>query len=223
MKYRSRKSRIRRRVILIAAAILLIVLLVCMHLNVTRVLTSAAEAQLRARAATAVNEAVFMTLSDGGVRYSDLVHVERGADGDIQALTCDAVEINRIARETAYQAQALLQSMSDEGIAVPLGAFTGIEAWAGFGPEIHMEIIPVAEVACRFVSGFESAGINQTKHSVYLEVVFEMSVVMPAKTHRFSAISQVLISESILVGEVPNVYLQGDIFGKGYTLAPSVS
>ena len=223
MKYRSRKSKIRRRVILIAAAILLIVLLVCMHLNVTRVLTSAAEAQLRARAATAVNEAVFMTLSDGGVRYSDLVHVERGADGDIQALTCDAVEINRIARETAYQAQALLQSMSDEGIAVPLGAFTGIEAWAGFGPEIHMEIIPVAEVACRFVSGFESAGINQTKHSVYLEVVSAMSVVMPAKTHRFSAISQVLISESILVGEVPNVYLQGDIFGKGYTLAPSVS
>ena len=222
MKYRSRKSKIRRRVILIAAAILLIVLLVCMHLNVTRVLTSAAEAQLRARAATAVNEAVFMTLSDG-VRYSDLVHVERGADGDIQALTCDAVEINRIARETAYQAQALLQEMCDEGIAVPLGAFTGIEAWAGFGPEIHMEIIPVAEVACRFVSGFESAGINQTKHSVYLEVVCEMSVVMPAKTHRFSAISQVLISESILVGEVPNVYLQGDIFGKGYTLALSVS
>lgn len=223
MKYRSRKSKIRRRVILIAAAILLIALLVCMHLNVTRVLTSAAEARLRARAATAVNEAVFMTLSDGGVRYSDLVHVERGADGDIQALTCDAVEINRIARETAYQAQALLQEMCDEGIAVPLGAFTGIEAWAGFGPEIHMEIIPVAEVACRFVSGFESAGINQTKHSVYLEVVCEMSVVMPAKTHRFSAISQVLISESILVGEVPNVYLQGDIFGKGYTLAPSVS
>lgn len=223
MKYRSRKSKIRRRVILIAVAVLLIVLLVCMHLNVTRVLTSAAEARLRARAATAVNEAVFMTLSDGGVRYSDLVHVERGADGDIQALTCDAVEINRIARETAYQAQALLQEMCDEGIAVPLGAFTGIEAWAGFGPEIHMEIIPVAEVACRFVSGFESAGINQTKHSVYLEVVCEMSVVMPAKTHRFSAISQVLISESILVGEVPNVYLQGDIFGKGYTLAPSVS
>lgn len=223
MKYRSRKSKIRRRVILIAVAVLLIVLLVCMHLKVTRVLTSAAEAQLRARAATAVNEAVFMTLSDGGVRYSDLVHVERGADGDIQALTCDAVEINRIARETAYQAQALLQEMCDEGIAVPLGAFTGIEAWAGFGPEIHMEIIPVAEVACRFVSGFESAGINQTKHSVYLEVVCEMSVVMPAKTHCFSAISQVLISESILVGEVPNVYLQGDIFGKGYTLAPSVS
>ncbi len=222
MKYRSRKSKIRRRVILIAAAILLIVLLVCMHLNVTRVLTSAAEAQLRARAATAVNEAVFMTLSDG-VRYSDLVHVERGADGDIQALTCDAVEINRIARETAYQAQALLQEMCDEGIAVPLGAFTGIEAWAGFGPEIHMEIIPVAEVTCRFVSGFETAGINQTKHSVYLEVVSAMSVVMPAKTQRFSAISQVLISESILVGEVPNVYLQGDIFGKGYTLAPSVS
>ena len=206
---------------LCAVAAGLIVLIVCMHVNITGVLVSVAEGEMRANAATAVNEAVLASLS--GAQYDDLVRVEQDPDGKIRALTSNASAINRIARETAYAAQALLAQMCDGGVDIPLGAFTGIEAWAGFGPEIHMEIIPVAEVACRFVSGFESAGINQTKHSVYLEVVCEMSVVMPAKTHRFSAISQVLISESILVGEVPNVYLQGDIFGKGYTLAPSVS
>lgn len=207
---------------LLLLAVGIVVLIVCVHINATNVLVSAAEGEMRARAQTAVNEAVLDTLSDG-VRYSDLVRVERGADGNIQALTSDAFRINQIARETAYSAQALLQTLCEEGVDIPLGAFTGIAAWAGFGTEVNMKIVSVSSVTCRFVSGFDTAGINQTRHSVYLEIVSEMAVVMPGRTHRFSAISQVLIAESVLVGEVPNVYLQGDIFGNGYSLAPSVS
>ena len=86
---------------------------------------------------------------------------------------------------------------------------------------MNMKIVSVSSVTCRFVSGFETAGVNQTKHSVYLELISDMSVVLPGRTHAFSAISQVLIAESVLIGDVPNVYLQGDIFGKGYSLAPS--
>ena len=221
MKYRSRKSKLRRRAILIAIAVLLVVLLICLYFNATDLLVSTAEARLRARVVTAVNEAVMETLSDG-VRYSDLVCVERGTDGDIQALTANSAEINRIARETASRAQALLQEMSEAGIGIPLGAFIGIEAWAGFGPEIVMQIIPVATVTCKFTSGFETAGINQTRHSVYLQIDAEMIVVLPAKTRSFVSSSQVLIAESVLVGDVPNVYLQGNIFGNGYT-SPTVS
>ncbi len=219
MKYRSRKNKIRRRIILCIIAAGLVALIVCMHVNVTRVLVSVAEGEMRAHAATAVNEAVLASLSDG-VRYADLVSVERSADGKIRALTSNALAINRIARETAYAAQALLRQMCDDGVDIPLGAFTGIAAWAGFGAEVNMKIVSVSSVTCRFVSGFETAGINQTKHSVYLELVSDMSVVLPGRTHNFATISQVLIAESVLIGDVPNVYLQGDIFGKGYSLAP---
>ena len=206
---------------LCAVAAGLIVLIVCMHVNITGVLVSVAEGEMRANAATAVNEAVLASLS--GAQYDDLVRVEQDPDGKIRALTSNASAINRIARETAYAAQALLAQMCDGGVDIPLGAFTGIAAWAGFGAEVNMKIVSVSSVTCRFVSGFETAGVNQTKHSVYLELISDMSVVLPGRTHAFSAISQVLIAESVLIGDVPNVYLQGDIFGKGYTLAPSVS
>ena len=170
------------------------------------------EETMRARTVTAVNEAVSETLADS-MRYDDLVTVERSSTGEILALTANSYEINRIARDTAYLAQKKLQAMGEEGIRIPLGAFTGIEALAGFGPDVTIELIPVAVVTGRFVSGFESAGINQTRHSVYLEVTAEISVVLPGRKTNFSTLSQVLIAESVLLGDVPEVYIQGDIFG----------
>ena len=116
--------------------------------------------------------------------------------------------------------QQNLQTMSEDGIYVPLGAFTGIEAWAGFGPKVHMRIIPISNVACRFVSSFQSAGINQTKHSIYLEIVADISIIMPSGTSNFASLTEVLICESVLLGRVPDTYLQTDIFGGSYTLAP---
>ena len=170
---------------------------------------------MRARTTTAVNEAVFETLADS-VRYEDLVTVERNAAGDIRAITSNSYEINRIARDTAYLSQKKLQSMGEEGVSIPLGAFTGIEALAGFGPSVTIRLIPVAVVTCRFVSDFESAGINQTRHAVSLEVTAEISVVLPGQSRQFTTSSQVLIAESVLLGDVPQIYIHADIFGEGY-------
>ncbi len=201
---------------------MLIGAVVAMHVNVTRVLKSIAEASMRSITTVAVNDAVYYTLSDS-VRYEDLVTVERDGEGNVNSITSNALQINRIARDTAYMSQENLQTMSAEGIEVPLGAFTGVEAWAGFGPRVRMRIIPISNVACRFVSSFESAGINQTKHSVYLEVVADISIVMPAATSNFASLTEVLICESVLVGRVPDTYLQTDIFGESYSLAPPVT
>ena len=162
---------------------------------------------------------VYYTLSDQ-IRYEDLVTVDRGADGNIQAISANSFQINRIARDTAYMSQQNLKKMSEDGIEIPLGAFSGIEAWAGFGPRINIKIIPISNVECRFVSEFESAGINQTKHSIYLEIVADISIIMPSGTSNFASLTPVLVCESVLVGKVPDTYLQADIFGNGYPLAP---
>ena len=215
MKYRSRNNRIVRRVCLILGALLIVGLIVLIYCSVTSVMLSVTEETMRARTTTAVNESVFETLSDD-VRYEELVTVERNSAGEIRALISNAYEINRIARDVAYLSQKKLQAMGEEGIEIPLGAFTGIEALAGFGPPVAIELIPVAVVTCRFASDFGSAGINQTRHSVYLEVTAEISVVLPGRKTNFSTSSEVLIAESVLLGDVPEIYIQGDIFGKGY-------
>ena len=187
--------------------------------NVTRVLFSISEATMRASTTVAVNDAVYYTLSDE-LRYDDLVTIERDGAGNIQAVAANALKINKIARDTASISQSNLKNLSLNGIPVPIGALTGIEAFAGLGPKIHFRIIPVSSVSCAFSSTFESVGINHTKHSIYLNVIADISIVMPSKTQNFAVTTQILVGESVIVGAIPDTYLQSDIFGNKTPLNP---
>ena len=180
--------------------------------NVTRVLIAISEATMRASTTVAVNDAVYYTLSDD-LRYEDLVYVERDSTGNIVAVSANALKINKIARDTASISQSNLKSLSLNGIPIPLGALTGIEAFAGLGPPIPFRIIPVSSVSCDFSSEFESVGINQTKHSIYLNVIADISIVMPSRTENFAVITEILVGEFVIVGSVPDTFLQTDIFG----------
>ena len=197
---RQRKKRRRKTIVAVLLSVCLVVIAAAIYFqrNVTKVLIS---------------------ISDG-VRYEDLVSIERDAAGDITAVSANALKINKIARDAASISQANLKNLSLNGIPVPLGALTGIEALAGFGPRIHIRIIPVSSVTCAFSSEFESVGINQTKHSIYLNVVADISIVMPSRTEKFAVKTDILVCECVLVGEVPDVYLQGDIFGNHSGLVP---
>ena len=112
-------------------AFLIIGIAVFMQFNVTNVLISISEATMRSITTVAVNDAIYYTLSDH-IRYEDLVSVERDNAGNIRAISSNSFQINRIARDAAYMSQKNLKKMSENGIEVPLGAFTGVEAWAGF-------------------------------------------------------------------------------------------
>ncbi len=187
--------------------------------NVTRVLISISEATMRASTTVAVNDAVFYTLSDE-MRYEDLVTVLRNEEGDIVSFSANPLKINKIARDTASISQSNLKNLSLNGIPIPLGALTGIEALSGVGPNIHFRIIPVSSVSCGFSSVFDSVGINQTKHSIYLNVVADISIVMPSRTKNFAVTTQILVGESVIVGKVPDTFLQSDIFGNKPQLSP---
>lgn len=210
MKIRRRRKRI---LLLSIVSILFVFLLVRTIYNVTSVLKSIAEATMRSITTEAVNDAIYYTLSDN-LRYEDLISVERGSKGEILSITSNSLQINRIARDTAYMSQKNLNEMSRVGINIPIGAFTGIELIAGMGPKVNLKIIPISNVECRFVSSFDSVGINQTKHSIYLEIVSDISIIMLKETSNFASTTEVLICESVIVGEVPEVFLQSDLFSQ---------
>ena len=209
-----RKGKRKRRLVIILLCIVVIALLLFIHFqrNVTRVLISISEATMRASTTIAVNDAVYYTLSDE-IRYEDLVTITRNDTGDIVGVSANALKINKIARDTASISQSNLKNLSLNGIPIPLGALTGIEAFAGLGPSIHFRIIPVSSVSCDFSSKFESVGINQTKHSIYLNVIADISIVMPSRTENFAVVTEILVGESVIVGRIPDSYLQADIFG----------
>ena len=222
-KHKKRKRKLFSKRRFVGFIVLILVLSVGLFLyfqrNVTRVLISISEATMRASTTVAVNDAVYYTLSDE-MRYEDLVTITRNEQGDIVAFEANPLKINKIARDTASISQSNLKNLSLNGIPVPLGALTGIEAFAGLGPSIHFRIIPVSSVSCAFSSAFESVGINQTKHSIYLNVIADISIVMPSKTKNFAVTTQILVGEYVIVGTVPDTFLQSDIFGNKSDLSP---
>jgi sporulation protein YunB len=198
-------------------------LIICLFLffqrNVTKVLISISEATIRSITTVAVNDAIYYTLNDS-LRYEDLINIKYDDDGNVTSITTNALKINRIARDTAYLSQENLNRMSAEGIMVPIGALTGIEALAGFGKKINIKIIPISNVECKFVSKFVDAGINQTKHSLYLEIVSDISIILPSKSTNLASTIEVLICESVITGKIPEVYLQSSLLPVGNSLVP---
>ena len=209
----------RFKIIIVLICFLAIGTLIYFQRNVTRVLISISEATIRSITTVAVNDAIYYTLNDA-VRYDDLITIERDSGGNVTSITTDSLKINRIARDTAYLSQENLTKMSAEGIMVPLGALTGIEALAGFGQKINIKIIPISNVECRFVSKFRQAGINQTLHSLYLEIVSDISIILPSKSTNLASTIEVLICESVITGKIPDTYLQAS-FGEDVSLVPN--
>lgn len=86
------------------------------------------------------------------------------------------------------------------------GNFTGNSFLAGHGPEIKVKVIPAGTVNTEFKTEFISAGINQTRHRVYLGVECNMRVIAPFATEDIIVENSVTVAETVLIGEVPEFY-----------------
>ena len=114
LRIKAIKSKRRKQKAIIVLAVILAVLVFSggyFQKNATRVLLSISEATMRASTATAVNDAVFYTLTDE-MRYADLVNVTRNDRGEIVSVAANALKINKIARDTASISQANLKNLS---------------------------------------------------------------------------------------------------------------
>ena len=95
-----------------------------------------------------------------------------------------------------------------EGVATPLGAALGVSFLSGFGPRLEVQILPVGAVHTSFDTEFETAGINQTRHKISLEATASVRIVLPSGARTVSVRASALMAESILIGDVPQSYIQ---------------
>ena len=174
--------------------------------NLSPILISMAEARARQLAVEAMNRAIAEVM-DSSVTYTDLMRVSHDSSGRVSMLEANATLMNEIASAAALTAQSKLDTLADEGVGLPLFAALGIDLFSGAGPIIRVSITPVGAVSTRFVTSFESAGINQTRHEISLEASVVMRIVIPAGADSVSVSTYVPIAESIIVGSVPQSYV----------------
>ncbi len=161
--------------------------------------------------AEAVNTSVYENLSDG-VKYSDIVTVEKNASGDIVLIEANSVLINNINRKIVAKTMQIMSDKIDGGILIPAFSFTGISFITGYGPKVNFKSLSVSKVTSEFRSEFVSSGINQTLHAVYIDVTCSVNIIFPFNESTVEVVTPVLVCESVLVGKVPEIYLNGKVF-----------
>lgn len=165
--------------------------------------------QVDSVATTMISDAIYNVMLDKNYNYDDFVDIKYSSNNEITSISANSIKLNKFARELSTEAQILLDSISDNSIKIPLGTFTGINALSALGPKVKVYIMPIGSVITSFSSQFESVGINQVRHSIFIDVNIAISVVLPLGSKNVDFVTQVLICENIIVGKVPDVYLNG--------------
>jgi sporulation protein YunB len=138
----------------------------------------------------------------------NLVQVRLDNKGRVALIQPNTMEFNRLAADTTIKVQNALQEITEEQISIPIGQVLGSQLLASMGPKIVVTVIPMGTVQVQVVDKFEQAGINQTRHMVYLVATTQIRIVVPLVSKSVSVNTQVPIAEYVVVGEVPSTYVQ---------------
>ncbi len=174
--------------------------------NLSQVILDMAYADAYSLAVKIINSAVADVMRSG-ITYEDLIKVHMNEQGQVTMLQANTVRMNDLATRTALQAQEKLQDAKNQVVHIPLGAAFGINFLAGSGPNVSVRILPVGAVSTHFVTEFESAGINQTRHKIFLSAKTTVRLVIPTGAKQVDLVSSISIAESIIVGEVPDTFV----------------
>jgi len=146
--------------------------------------------------------------------YNQLAHKQGGndnekdLDGRITALKTNIGEVNRLKTDILNIINDEILALDHSDIGIPMGSLLLPELLSGRGPSIPVHILSIRNSDANFVSHFSQAGINQTLHQVTMQVSIDVAVLVLGRTSSFTMCSEVLVAETVLVGDVPDTYLQ---------------
>ena len=153
-----------------------------------------------------INDTVARKLGAEDYGYDYFVSVERDSAGRVTAVLANMSRINAMSSELLSD----IVHAADGGqlsLAIPLGNVLGSSLLLGKGPEIPVDITMLSSSHVDFKNELTDAGINQTKHQIKLDVVIDIDVIMPWRTVSTQVVSEILIAETVILGDVPNTYL----------------
>ena len=157
-----------------------------------------------------VESAVTADLASRQVSYSDFVTIQRDERGAITALTTNMAQMNLLRAELTTAILEALEGVDISEIQVPLGSLFGLEPLWAKGPSLKARAMTVGTVQAEFDSQLASAGVNQTLHRISIEVSIPMTLMLPGGEVETSLHTRLCIAETVIVGQVPDTYLQLD-------------
>lgn len=199
-------KRVFRLIILITVCFFAILLIFRQKYH--RAIRSLAETQVKNVTSDLINDAIDRQIETGNIQYDRIVYFEKDLNGRITALKTNMSEVNRLKTDTLNIINDQILALDTADLGIPLGSLVLPEIFSGKGPAIPIHIISIRNSDASFNSDFVEAGINQTLQQLNMYVSVDVTTLVLGHADVFTISSQVVVAETIIVGQVPETYLQ---------------
>ena len=180
--------------------------LVCMSVYLRRISTQIAISDASDIVSKRVNAVIAEIMRNGQYDGDYFVTFEKGESGEVAAISCNMARINALSAEILDRVVGATENYTAT-VQIPLGNLTGMNLLMGRGPKVPVEIVTLTSSRVEFNNGIVTAGINQTKHQVTLVIKVDIDILVPWGSERTQVTSEVLIADTVIVGQVPGTYL----------------
>ncbi|WP_370829853.1 sporulation protein YunB [Clostridium sp.] len=160
------------------------------------------EVKIKSEAVKIMNEESVNVYSEN-FKYDNIINIEKDADGNITMIRSDTVKQNYLASQVVLKCDKRLSDLEDLGVKIPLGYLTNNVMFYNMGPKITVKMQQVGNITTSYESEFQSAGINQTRHKIYLNLTTTMRVIVPFNSKEVEVTCQIPVSDTIIVGKIP--------------------
>ncbi|MBQ3551977.1 MAG: sporulation protein YunB [Clostridia bacterium] len=138
-------------------------------------------------------------------KFQDVLDIQVLGD-NAYIVTADTNQMNSLSAAIAKNAQERIAEFGEEGVGVPWGTLTNITFLSGVGPDIYFRFTPVGGVTSNYRSEIKTSGINQSLYRVNINLTAYISIILPNTHAEISVTASAAVAESVIVGEVPQVY-----------------
>ena len=188
--------------------LVLLILLLTLRSKYRDVIEDLAQTSVMNTTSDLTNDAIAKQIAAGNIAYDRIVYFEKDLDGRITALKTNMSEVNRLKTDILNIINDEILALDTSDIGIPLGSLFLPELFSGKGPAIPVHILSIRNSDANFVSSFSQAGINQTLHRLNMEVSIDVALLVLGDTSSFTVTSEVVVAETVIVGDVPETFLQ---------------
>ena len=210
MRIHSRKRRRRLRIVLTLLVLALIGGFWLFRVRLEPIVESLAMMQVESIVSGAVNDAIGEQIAQGNLDYDRMIFFEKDLNGNITALKTNMSEVNRLKTEILNRLDQKLNVLETKRLEIALGSIFAPTILSGRGPGVNVRITAANNSDAQFLNQFQTAGINQTLHRILLKISVDVTVLLPTESLDTTVTAQVVVAETVLVGNVPQTYLTYD-------------
>ena len=162
-----------------------------------------AEIVMRSEAVKVINEET-MRIYEENFNYDDIMKIEKDPYVKINIIRSDKIKQNNLTAEVVLGCNEKLKNLGELGTKIPLGYMTNNAFFYRMGPKITVNMEQIGNINTSYDSTFESAGINQVRHKIYLNVDVKMRLVVPLASKDVELTCEIPVAETIIVGKIPD-------------------